>query len=180
MVKQIAVTAALMGCGLLYGVGSVLAAPLSAGDQHFVRDAAMDGNAEVDLGNLAIHHASSPAVIRFAHRMVDDHTRLNNQLQQVATDQNFTLPAKIGRQNDRAYNRLAKLSGPAFDRAYMRVMIRDHRTDIAAFRHESRFGSNPAVTAFASESLPTLREHLQMAMRDSGRTMRAHVGHYQP
>jgi putative membrane protein len=61
------------------------------------------------------------------------------------------------------YNRLASLNGPAFDRAYMTDMVKDHRQDIAEFKREAASGSDPALKQFASTTLPTLEQHLQLA-----------------
>ncbi|MFZ3214548.1 MAG: DUF4142 domain-containing protein [Candidatus Acidiferrales bacterium] len=61
------------------------------------------------------------------------------------------------------YDRLAKLSGEAFDRAYARDMVRDHRSDVATFRYEANDGKDTAIKNFASQTLPTLETHLKLA-----------------
>ena len=60
------------------------------------------------------------------------------------------------------YDRLAKLSGEAFDRAYARDMVRDHRGDLIEFRHEASGGRDAAIKTIASNTLPTL-ENLKLA-----------------
>ena len=60
-------------------------------------------------------------------------------------------------------DRLGKLSGPEFDRAYMQAMVTDHNHDVSAFQKYSRSGSDPEVKAWAAKTLPTLEEHQQMA-----------------
>jgi putative membrane protein len=59
--------------------------------------------------------------------------------------------------------KLSKLSGDAFDQAYMQDMLKDHKTDIAAFEKESTSGKDPDVKQFASQTLPTLKDHLKQA-----------------
>ena len=61
--------------------------------------------------------------------------------------------------------RLSKLSGAAFDKAYMNDMVNDHVKDVADFQKESTSGKDPAVKSFASQTLPTLQSHLQEAKR---------------
>ena len=61
------------------------------------------------------------------------------------------------------YDMLSKLSGAAFDRAYARVMVKDHEEDVADFRKEADGGHNPAVKDFATQTLPTLQDHLKEA-----------------
>jgi putative membrane protein len=59
--------------------------------------------------------------------------------------------------------RLEKLSGKAFDRAYMRDMVTDHTKDVSEFRMESKNAKDPDVKNFASQTLPTLKDHLKEA-----------------
>jgi putative membrane protein len=132
-------------------------------DQLFVRDAAEGGMAEVELGKLAEQKASSEDVKKFGERMVNDHSKANDQLKQIADSQGITLPAKLDAKDRALKARLAKLSGESFDRVYMENMVRDHKKDIADFQKESAGGNDSAVKQFASETLPTLQQHLQQA-----------------
>jgi putative membrane protein len=65
------------------------------------------------------------------------------------------------------HDRLSKLSGNAFDKAYMRAMIEDHQEDVSEFRQESQSAKDPDVRQFAAKTLPTLEEHLRIA-EDTG------------
>src|SRR4051794_35823757 len=49
-------------------------------DKTFVKKAAQGGLAEVELGRLATERAASPDVKKFGQRMVDDHSKANDQL----------------------------------------------------------------------------------------------------
>ena len=62
---------------------------------------------------------------------------------------------------------MSKLSGEAFDRAYMQAMLADHRKDVAEFRTESSSGRDADVKSWASKTLPTLEEHLKLAQAAS-------------
>jgi putative membrane protein len=138
------------------------------GDQAFVTKAAQGGMAEVELGKLAAQKAQSPDVKNFAQRMVDDHSKANDELKSLASQKNITLPAAVSAKDKADYNRLSKLSGTAFDRAYMQHMLADHRTDISEFQYEARSGQDSDVRGFASKTLPTLQEHLKMAQTTNG------------
>jgi putative membrane protein len=135
----------------------------SAGDTAFVREAAMGGMAEVELGRLASEKASSPDVKQFGDRMVTDHGKANDELKQLAQQKNITLPTELGPKDKATRDRLAKLSGAAFDKAYMTDMVADHRKDVAAFQHESTAGKDSDVKSWAGKTLPTLKDHLKMA-----------------
>jgi putative membrane protein len=143
-------------------------APVFAADETFVTKAASGGMAEVELGRLAVDKASSDAVKKFGQRMVDDHSKANDELKALAQSKNVTLPAEIGPQDKALRDRLAKLSGAAFDQAYMKAMVSDHVQDVNEFRVESKSGKDPEVKAWAAKTLPTLEDHLKQAREASG------------
>jgi putative membrane protein len=139
-------------------------------DEHFIKEAAIGGLAEVELGKLASEKAQSADVKRFGQKMVDDHGKANDELKTLAKDKNVTLPTEIDAKHKAVTDRLSKLSGDAFDRAYMQAMLKDHREDVAAFRTESKSGKDGDVKAWAAKTLPTLEEHLKMA-QDTNRAV---------
>lgn len=149
-------------------------------DESFAKEAAEGGMAEVKLGQLAQEKGTSQAVKDFGQRMVMDHNKANDQLKAVASQTNITLPDQPSAKEQRTYDRLKNLSGKAFDRAYARAMVRDHEHDVAAFRREAKHGQNTAIKSFASQTLPTLEQHLTLARKMSrevrGASARAEAG----
>jgi putative membrane protein len=107
-----------------------------APDAHFAKEAAQGGMAEVKLGQLAEEKGSSDSVKSFGKRMVDDHSKAGDKLKEVASRENITLPTDISAKDQATYDRLSKLNGAAFDRAYARDMVKDHETDVMAFKKE--------------------------------------------
>jgi putative membrane protein len=140
---------------------------IAATDKKFVTNAAQGGMAEVQLGKMATEKASSDSVKQFGQRMVDDHSKANDQLKQVASSKGIELPEDVSAKDKATMNRLSKLSGSAFDKAYMMDMVKDHKTDIAEFQHESASGTDSEIKNFASETLPTLKDHLHQAEKTS-------------
>ncbi|MFN7995883.1 MAG: DUF4142 domain-containing protein [Bryobacteraceae bacterium] len=136
---------------------------MAGSDHTFAMKAAQGGMAEVELGNLAVQKASSPDVKQFGQRMVDDHSKANDQLKEVAGKDKLSLPTGIDAKDQALKNRLEKLSGKQFDEAYMNAMVRDHRTDVSEFQKEANHGNNPDLKSFAANTLPTLQDHLRMA-----------------
>jgi len=132
-------------------------------DDTFATKAAEGGMAEVELGKLAQQHASNDAVKQFGTRMVDDHTKANDELKMIAAKKSITLPTALNSKDQATMDRLSKLNGAAFDKAYMADMVRDHKEDISEFQREADHGSDPDFKAFASKTLPTLQDHLKMA-----------------
>jgi putative membrane protein len=133
------------------------------GDAHFAKTAAQGGMAEVKLGQLAEEKGSNDTVKSFGKRMVEDHSKAGDKLKGVASRESITLPTDISAKDQATYDRLAKLNGAAFDRAYARDMVKDHETDVAAFQREANGGKDESLKGFASETLPTLQDHLKQA-----------------
>jgi putative membrane protein len=160
MMRQAFVAGALM-----LGMTAV---PVLAADDMFVTKAAKGGMAEVELGKLASEKGTSDAVKQFGQRMVTDHGKANDELKSLAQSKNVTLPTEIDAKEKALRDRLMKLSGPAFDRAYMQAMVADHVKDVNEFKMESKSGKDPEVKAWAAKTLPTLEEHLKMARDANG------------
>jgi len=135
---------------------------MSNADQKFVKDAAVGGMAEVELGKLAQDKGSSEAVKNFGKRMVDDHSKANDELKSIASQKSIDLPTSMDAKHQATVDRLSKLSGAEFDRAYTNEMLKDHETDVKEFQKQSTSGSDPDLKNFASKTLPTLQEHLSM------------------
>jgi len=132
-------------------------------DQHFVLEAAKGGLAEVELGKLASEKASTDQVKQFGKRMVDDHSKANDELKSLAQSKNITLPTTVDPKEKALEDKLSRMSGEQFDRTYMQHMVADHRKDVNEFRTESQSGKDPEIKAWAAKTLPTLEEHLKQA-----------------
>ncbi len=138
---------------------------MSKADATFIKKAAGGGMAEVELGRLATEKASNPDVKQFGQRMVDDHSKANDQLKQVAAEKHVTLPTSISAKDKATKAKLEALSGDQFDRAYMEDMVKDHKQDVAEFQKASKSASDPQIKDWASQTLPTLQDHLKEAQR---------------
>jgi putative membrane protein len=132
-------------------------------DADFAKKAAEGGMAEVKMGQLAEDKAANKDVKDLGQRMVDDHTKANDSLKTAAAKNDVTLPNKIDERDQAIYEHLSKLSGTEFDRTYAKDLVKDHKTDIAMFRHEATEGKDPAIKQFAAKTLPTLESHLKEA-----------------
>lgn len=149
---------------LLFAV-IALAGSASAGtsaDREFAAKAAHDGAEEVVLGRLATEQGQSQAVKTFGQHMVDDHTRAGEELKAAAQKDGIDLPGDTGTKAPGS-ERLAKLHGADFDRAYAKQMVQDHEKAVALFRQQAQSDGQSNVKAFAQKTLPTLEKHLRMA-----------------
>jgi putative membrane protein len=139
------------------------ASKLSLADQRFIKEAVQGGMSEVELGQLAVEKGSSEEVRKFGQQMVDDHTKANDRLKELATSKGINLPKTPNVTQKATKSRLAKLSGEQFDKAYVADMLRDHKRDVAAFQTESNLAHDVDVKNFATLTLPTVRDHLKEA-----------------
>jgi putative membrane protein len=135
----------------------------SSPDENFAKKAAQGGMAEVKLGQLAEQKGSSPEVKNFGRRMVQDHSKANNELKDVTSKENIPLPNEMDKSDQATYDRLSKLSGDAFDRAYAQDMVKDHSKDVSEFQKEAKNGKDESIKNFAAQTLPTLQNHLDQA-----------------
>ena len=158
--QSIATAAALTG--LLALTPALFAAKMSASDTKFMKEAATGGKEEVELGKLAAQKASDADVKNFGQKMVDDHSKANDQLQQLATQKGVSLPADLTASQKKDVAKLDKLSGAAFDKAYVSMMVKDHKKDVAEFKKESGSAKDSDLKSWAGTTLPTLQDHLKM------------------
>jgi putative membrane protein len=135
----------------------------SFSDAQFAAKAAYGALTEVQLGQLAAQKGETEAVRAFGRRMATDHAQTHQKLQEIAARENISLPQDLDQEAKQNYEKLAKLSGPAFDRSYAQDMVADHKKDVAQFQKETKAGKNEAIRTFAAETLPTLQDHLKEA-----------------
>jgi putative membrane protein len=130
----------------------------------FANQAATIGQAEIELGRLAQKNSNDADVKKYAERMVKDHTAAAAQLQKVATQENLALPKELDAQHQAVKEKLSKLKGEEFDAAYAAEMAKGHDKAVALFESASQSTSLPAgLKQFAATTLPTLKEHREMA-----------------
>ena len=108
--------------------------------------------------------------------MVTDHGKANDELKGLASKKNVTLPTELDAKHKAMHDKLAKMKGEAFDRAYMAHMVTAHQQAVTLFERESKTGKDEDAKAWAGKTLPTLQEHLKMARSISGKTAGAAKG----
>ena len=137
-------------------------------EQRFMNEVAAGGMAEVQLAQLAQKQAQSDQVKSLAQRIEQDHTTANNELKALAERRGVSLPTAPEAKHQAIMDRLSKLQGAAFDRAYARQMVADHKKDVAKFERAPNNLMDTDLKNFAAKTLPNLREHLRMAQEAAG------------
>jgi len=134
-----------------------------AADTDFVNQATAAGMAEVELGKLGAEKATDPSVKQFAQRMVDDHSKANEQLIKILADKKVEVPKELPADAASTKDKLGGLSGADFDREFMTHMVADHENAVALFDKESKEGEDAQLKQFAEQTLPTSQDHLKQA-----------------
>jgi putative membrane protein len=130
----------------------------------FLKQLSLGSRAEVDLGKLADERSSTPGVEKFGQRMVKDHTAVNGKLASLARSAKVELPdTALDAEHEAARGELQALRGQDFDLRYLASQIKDHQKAAQLLIHEIASGQHVGVRQFASDTLPGVMEHLEMA-----------------
>jgi putative membrane protein len=147
-----------LAAGVALGATTARAAP----PRQFLADAIKGDNSEMALGDIGARRGDSQGVRDFGTRLHGDHAQARVEAVAVARALRVPVPSGMMPEAARERTRLQRLSGPAFDREFVRYMVNDHREDIAKFERQARTGDR-RTAALAQAQLPTLREHLRIA-----------------
>ena len=134
----------------------------SPGDRVFVGDALKGGMAEVQLGQLALQKSTNADIKQFAQKMVDDHTKMDDQMKTIAQQIGVKVPDGPSKKDKATIAKLQALNGDDFDKAYVKEMVEDHKTDLNDFKAEAENGSDATVRNAANQGSQIINQHLQM------------------
>jgi len=171
--KKIFATAGLAAALICPALGaSAQNKPAEKASQKFIVKAVEGNLAEVQMGQLAQEKAGSDSVRSFGQMLQQDHSAAAQSSTTVATQIGVTPPSEPNKQQKALHQSLSKLSGEAFDRKFTAEMVKDHKKEIAEYKKMAK-KQNDASGAYASQTLPTLQKHLEMAQsltKGSGKT----------
>lgn len=155
--KKLLITIIAAGCSLVASAQIPQPDPDTTA-KHFLIVVSIGNLNEVAAGQLAIQQARQADVKAFGQMMVKDHGNAEQQLLQLAQQQQINLPSAAtgGIQPDLAL----KNSGENFDKLYIHAMVSGHQNTVETFENYAINGKNPAVKNFAKQMLPALKEHL--------------------
>ncbi len=137
--------------------------PVDKDAADFAVEAANGSMMEVEMGKLAETKASAERVKNFATMMVNDHSKAGEELKKLAGTKNITLPGMVGDDAGKHIADLGKKTGRDFDKAYMDMMLKDHKDDVSKFEKTAKDCKDPDLRNFASQTLPVLLKHLDSA-----------------
>jgi len=132
------------------------------GPAEFVKHAAQDGMTEIELAKVAQQKSKDPSVQSFAQRMVQDHSKANQELASIARKKNLEVPAKLDTMHQKMVQEISAKSGAEFDAAYASHMAKDHSKAVALFQNGTKL-PDADLAAYAKKTLTTLQDHKQQA-----------------
>lgn len=134
-------------------------------DNEFVMKAASSGLAEVEIGKAGKEKAKNSDVKKFADRVATDHSRANEALTRIAKDAGISVPDRPDAAHEEHVKHFSNGDAKDFDREFVRHMVNSHTKGVELFTNASKELKNEKLRSFAEKTLPTLKEHLEMAKR---------------
>lgn len=135
-------------------------ASLPYSDSDFAVNVADRNMLEIELGKISLTHSSNQEIKDFGQMMINDYTKVNNELKALAKQKDIVLPASPGHRNVKRINNLKDRTGDDFDKHYLNLMISSHRNTINLFESASNNATDADIKAFADNTLPILKKHL--------------------
>ncbi len=129
-------------------------------DQDFAEKAALGGMMEVEAGKIAVEKATNAEVKAFGQKMIDDHSKINEALKTLASSKNMILPSMMSESQQKDLNDLREKTPNDFDKAYVKMMVDDHKDDVDEFQKAVDKLHDMDLKNFAINTLPTLQKHL--------------------
>jgi len=136
---------------------------LSRTDQRFAAFAAESSTGDAQAGQLAMQHGASGRVKQLGQQLLTDQASVSDALQQIAQQDNLTLPAQPGPLQQAQDRQLNVLYGANFDKAFVSAQLASTGQAIAMYQREAQSGHDPTLKQFAQETLPVLRRHYALA-----------------
>jgi putative membrane protein len=134
----------------------------SYGDQSFLHKTLEDNLAQEQMGQLAAQKSQSDDVKQFGQKMAQIHEQLTNQLMPVAKKLGVDEPKNPSKKDRQEIEKMQALSGPEFDAAFIKAMLRDQQEDLKGFKTEADGAQDPNVQQLAKMDEPVLSQHLQV------------------
>lgn len=139
-------------------------------DREFFQKAAQTGMLEMQAASLATSRAMTPDTKTFASTMATEHAANNEELKTLATSKGVTLPTQLDRKHRGILKELQKEDPKEFDEKYAKTMNEGHEEAVKLFTETAKDSKDAEIRAYASDTLPALLHHLDMAKHLNGKS----------
>lgn len=141
----------------------------TGGSVAFVREAGNAGELEVQSGRLALERSQHSGVRGYAAQTVKDASEMLNRVKFINNaNVGASMPGGVNANQQAELNRLAGLSGPDFDREYMRsqVMISEYMANF--FRGYGATGESDTLRTYAAKAATDYDTQVEKARSIAG------------
>ena len=135
--------------------------------QQFADSVASSNAFEIDSSQLALDTSQNEEIVAFAEQMVTDHTEAGEQMMAAAEENGITPAPGLEELHQAQLDELVELDGEAFDEAYIAAQVAAHRAAVALFQSFVTDGQDSSLKRFATNTLPTLEQHLEHILQIS-------------
>jgi putative membrane protein len=139
-------------------------------DKRFLTQVTQASMLNVAMGKLAVEKSSNDAIKQFGKMMATDHERGLVIFKRVAAKDGVAVADQLDSQHKERLDKLAKLSGPEFDRAYIKDQLKAHQRMVSYFESEADNSNDTAARKLATNMLPAIFQHLD-AVKDMNKTL---------
>ena len=129
-------------------------------DKRFAKGAELAAMTDLEMAKLAQQKASSDAVRQYAAKMMGEGSKTSDDLKQAAEKSSIAVPDSLDSKHSERVDKLSKLSGPEFDRAYLKDQVKDQEAEVREFQREADNGADQNMKQFASKNLAAVQQRL--------------------
>lgn len=140
-------------------------APMPGASQAFVNTAAASDAFEVASSKLALDMSKSSSIKAFADKMITAHTASTDKLKTLTAGMTppLTPDPTLNADQQQKLDALKTKTGTDFDTAYAAAQVDGHQVTLDALKAYAATGDTPQLKDFASDLVPTVTAHLNMA-----------------
>ncbi|MBY0226977.1 MAG: DUF4142 domain-containing protein [Hyphomicrobium sp.] len=136
----------------------------SKATQSFATAAASGNTLEVESSRIALEKSQNQDVKSFAQMMIDDHTKVGEQMKSALETAGLPAPAdKMMPKHQDLVDKLKQAGANKFDGQYVAVQLKAHDEAINLFSDYAKNGDNAELKQFAQATLPSLEKHKDLA-----------------
>lgn len=155
-----------MGQSGASGTNASSSEKLSSGDEKALKNMAQADINEIAAGKIAVSKAQNGDVKAYAQQMIDDHGQALTKVQAVAQKKGVMLPSEPDAAHKAMAAKLEKLSGDAFDKAYMQNGgVKDHSAVHKKLMADAKKIKDADVKTVAEQHMPVVEQHLKSAQQ---------------
>jgi putative membrane protein len=153
---------AIIGASALLAAAPQASPNSDAQDKMFVAQSSEGSLAEVELGKLALKKSQDPEIKQFAQKMIEDHTRLIEDMKPIADEMGVKPPTQVNDKHRQEVEHLSGLSGQRFDKEYITAMVSDHHHDLNEFIAEESRTKNLTLKSIVAKGRQVIHMHTEM------------------